>query len=151
MPEPIKYRELQYGSHLPTYNIFSHPVTSAKHVSNQIRDGVQLLVTALFSPKTLAVSRTAPAPTTQLLLAKPLPKPKPLTKWEKFTRTKGIQSRRRDRKVRAKRARRGSRAGDGRAGIRPRTRSGCAKSPSMPVCLLHISPPSLLFFRKGGW
>jgi regulator of ribosome biosynthesis len=31
--------------------------------------------------------------------AKPLPKPKPPTKWERFARAKGIQSRRRDRKA----------------------------------------------------
>ena len=67
------------------------------------RDGVQLLVAALFS---LPIQSSPegplgklPAPTTQLPRAKPLPKPKPPTKWEKFARAKGIQSRRHDRKV----------------------------------------------------
>jgi hypothetical protein len=35
----------------------------------------------------------------QLPRAKPLPKPKPPTKWERFARAKGIHSQRRDRKV----------------------------------------------------
>jgi len=67
------------------------------------RDGVQLLVAALFSLPTLSSPEgplaQLPAPTTQLPRAKPLPKPKPLTKWEKFARAKGIRSQRRDRKV----------------------------------------------------
>ncbi|KAI6097580.1 ribosome biogenesis regulatory protein-domain-containing protein, partial [Pisolithus sp. B1] len=40
-----------------------------------------------------------PPPTTQLPRAKPLPKPKPPTKWERFAAAKGIQKKRRDRKV----------------------------------------------------
>ncbi|KAI0258491.1 ribosome biogenesis regulatory protein-domain-containing protein [Gloeopeniophorella convolvens] len=67
------------------------------------RDGVQLLLAALFSLPTLASPdgplAQLPAPTTQLPRAKPLPKPKPPTKWEKFARAKGIQAQRRERKV----------------------------------------------------
>ena len=67
------------------------------------RDGAQLLVSALFSLPTLSSPEgplaQLPAPTTQLPRAKPLPKPKPPTKWERFARAKGIQSRRRDRKT----------------------------------------------------
>ncbi|KAI0774522.1 RRS1-domain-containing protein [Fomes fomentarius] len=40
-----------------------------------------------------------PPPTTQLPRAKPLPKPKPPTKWEQFAKAKGIQKKRRDKKV----------------------------------------------------
>ena len=40
-----------------------------------------------------------PPPTTHLPRAKPLPKPKPPTKWERFAATKGIQKKRKDRKV----------------------------------------------------
>lgn len=40
-----------------------------------------------------------PAPTTQLPRAKPLPKPKPPTKWERFAAAKGIQKTVREKKV----------------------------------------------------
>ncbi|KAH9983555.1 ribosome biogenesis regulatory protein-domain-containing protein [Russula compacta] len=67
------------------------------------RDGVQLLLAALFSLPTLSSPEgplaQLPAPTTQLPRAKRLPKPKLPTKWEKFARAKGISSQRRDRKV----------------------------------------------------
>jgi regulator of ribosome biosynthesis len=67
------------------------------------RDGVQLLVSALFSLPTLSSPEgplaQLPAPTTPLPRAKPLPKPKPPTKWERFARAKGISSQRRDKKV----------------------------------------------------
>ena len=64
---------------------------------------MQLLLAALFSLPALSSPEgplaQLPAPTTQLPRAKPLPKPKPPTKWEKFARAKGISSQRRDRKV----------------------------------------------------
>lgn len=67
------------------------------------RDGVQLLIASLFSLPIVSSPEgplgQLPTPTTQLPRAKPLPKPKPPTKWEKFARAKGIQSRRRDKKV----------------------------------------------------
>lgn len=67
------------------------------------RDGVQLLVSALFSLPALSSPEgplaQLPAPTTQLPRAKPLPKPKPPTKWERFARAKGISSLRRERKA----------------------------------------------------
>ena len=40
-----------------------------------------------------------PAPTTTLPRAKPLPKPKPPTKWERFAAAKGIQKKRKEKKV----------------------------------------------------
>lgn len=40
-----------------------------------------------------------PPPAFQLPRAKPLPKPKPPTKWERFAAAKGIQHKKRDRKV----------------------------------------------------
>ena len=40
-----------------------------------------------------------PVPTTHLPRARPLPKPKPLTKWERFAQEKGIQHKKRDKKV----------------------------------------------------
>ncbi|KAI0273897.1 RRS1-domain-containing protein [Russula aff. rugulosa BPL654] len=73
------------------------------YLQENARDGVQLLIASLFSLPTVSSPEgplgQLPTPTTQLPRAKPLPKPKPPTKWEKFARAKGIQSQRRDRKV----------------------------------------------------
>jgi regulator of ribosome biosynthesis len=38
-----------------------------------------------------------PEPTTQLPRAKPIPKEKPMTRWEKFAKSKGIQKKKQDR------------------------------------------------------
>ena len=92
----------------PLYNLLSDQHFTPSHereayLQANARDGVQLLVAALFSLPTQSSPEgplgQLPAPTTQLPRAKPLPKPKPPTKWEKFARAKGIQSRRHDRKV----------------------------------------------------
>ncbi|KZT71506.1 RRS1-domain-containing protein [Daedalea quercina L-15889] len=67
------------------------------------RDGVQTLVSALFSLPTTSSAdgplAQLPPPITQLPRAKPLPKPKPPTKWEQFAKAKGIQKKRKDKKV----------------------------------------------------
>ncbi|KAI0060850.1 RRS1-domain-containing protein [Artomyces pyxidatus] len=67
------------------------------------RDGIQALLTSLFSLPTKSSPdgplAQLPPPTTQLPRAKPLPKPKPPTKWEQFARAKGIQQTKRDKKV----------------------------------------------------
>lgn len=67
------------------------------------RDGIQALVAALYElPTESSIDGPVtklPPPTTQLPRAKPLPKPKPPTKWERFAAAKGIQKKRRDRKV----------------------------------------------------
>lgn len=67
------------------------------------RDGVQALLTSLFQLPSQASSdgplALLPPPITQLPRSKPLPKPKPLTKWEKFAAAKGIQKRRKDKKI----------------------------------------------------
>lgn len=67
------------------------------------RDGVQMLVASLFSLPTTSSEdgpvAQLPPPTTQLPRAKPLPKPKPPTKWEKFAKAKGIQHKRREKRV----------------------------------------------------
>ncbi|KAF8497553.1 ribosome biogenesis regulatory protein-domain-containing protein [Russula emetica] len=73
------------------------------YLQENARDGVQLLIASPFSLPAVSSPEgplgQLPTPTTQLPRAKPLPKPKPPTKWEKFARAKGIQSQRRDRKV----------------------------------------------------
>jgi regulator of ribosome biosynthesis len=67
------------------------------------RDGTQTLLATLFSLPTLPSPdgplAQLPPPTTHLPRAKPLPKPKPPTKWERFAAAKGIQHKQRDRKV----------------------------------------------------
>ncbi|KAI0290081.1 RRS1-domain-containing protein [Multifurca ochricompacta] len=73
------------------------------YLQSTARDSVQLLLSSLFSLPTLSSPEgpfaQLPTPTTQLPRAKPLPKPKPLTKWERFARAKGIHSQKRDKKV----------------------------------------------------
>ncbi|KAI0312590.1 RRS1-domain-containing protein [Amylostereum chailletii] len=67
------------------------------------RDGIQVLLASLFTLPTQSSPdgplAKLPPPTTQLPRAKPLPKPKPPTKWEKFARAKGIQQTKREKKV----------------------------------------------------
>ncbi|TFK25954.1 RRS1-domain-containing protein [Coprinopsis marcescibilis] len=73
-----------------------------EHLQTLARDGVQELIGKLFS---LPTSSSADGPQAQLPLqeyqlprAKPLPKPKAPTKWERFAAAKGIQHKKRDRK-----------------------------------------------------
>ncbi|KAH9066643.1 ribosome biogenesis regulatory protein-domain-containing protein [Lactarius vividus] len=73
------------------------------YLQSTARDGIQHLLAALFSLPTLPSPEgplaQLPHPTTQLPRAKPLPKPKPPTKWQRFARAKGISSQRRDKKI----------------------------------------------------
>ncbi|KAH9036361.1 ribosome biogenesis regulatory protein-domain-containing protein [Lactarius pseudohatsudake] len=73
------------------------------YLQSTARDGIQHLLAALFSLPTLPSPEgplaQLPPPTTQLPRAKPLPKPKPPTKWQRFARAKGISSQRRDKKI----------------------------------------------------
>ncbi|OJT05386.1 Ribosome biogenesis regulatory protein -like protein [Trametes pubescens] len=67
------------------------------------RDGVQTLIASLFSLPTISSAdgplAQLPSPTTLLPRAKPLPKPKPPTKWEQFAKAKGIQKTRKEKKI----------------------------------------------------
>lgn len=67
------------------------------YLKAQSRDGVQLLVNSIFNrPTTVSddgILASLPIePITLLPREKPLPKPKPPTKWEKFAKEKGIVS-----------------------------------------------------------
>ena len=78
-------------------------VDREEYLMSTARDGAQALIAALFSLPTTSSPdgplAQLPPPTTQLPRAKPLPKPKPPTKWEQFAKAKGIQKTRRDKKV----------------------------------------------------
>lgn len=73
------------------------------HLQSLAADGAQTLLTQLFSlpTKTTPEGPVAqlPPPTTLLPRSKPLPKPKPPTKWEAFASAKGIQKVRKEMKV----------------------------------------------------
>ncbi|KAI5119603.1 hypothetical protein M0805_005773 [Coniferiporia weirii] len=72
------------------------------HLESNARAGAQVLLSALLQCPT----RPSPdgpltllsPPTTQLPRTKPVPAPRPPTKWEQFARAKGIQKHRKDRK-----------------------------------------------------
>ena len=74
-----------------------------EHLLSLARDGAQALFAALFSLPTSSSPdgplANLPPPKTQLPRAKALPKPKPPTKWEQFANAKGIQHKKRDKKV----------------------------------------------------
>ncbi|KAJ7461463.1 ribosome biogenesis regulatory protein-domain-containing protein, partial [Mycena latifolia] len=72
------------------------------HLQALARDGTQALFAALFALPTQRSDdgplAQLPPPTTSLPRAKPLPKPKPPTKWEQFAAAKGIQHKKRDKR-----------------------------------------------------
>lgn len=83
------------------------PVELAKnqsqYISALVRDGVQVLFNAIWNLPTKvvdeAVVATLPPPTLHLPREKPVPKPKPLTRWQKFALKKGITHKKKDRKT----------------------------------------------------
>ncbi|WEW60040.1 Rhodanese- sulfurtransferase [Emydomyces testavorans] len=77
-------------------NALNDPTTLNTALKSTARDGAQCLLNQLLtacpitSSSTDGVLLTLPAPTTPLPRFKPLPTPKPPTKWELFARKKGI-------------------------------------------------------------
>ena len=63
------------------------------------RDGIQLLLGTLYQPSPRAKAPSPNSQTRRLPRTKPLPKPKPPTKLERFAPAKGIQSHRHDKKI----------------------------------------------------
>ncbi|KAH7887347.1 ribosome biogenesis regulatory protein-domain-containing protein [Phlebopus sp. FC_14] len=88
-PNPID--EESYSSNLEDY------------LQSTARDGIQALIASLYAlptqPSPDGPLAQLPPPTTQLPRSKPLPKPKPPTKWERFAAAKGIQKQKREKKV----------------------------------------------------
>ncbi|KAF7363774.1 Ribosome biogenesis regulatory protein [Mycena sanguinolenta] len=80
----------------------SYSANLEDHLQALARDGVQSLITSLFALPTQRSEdgplAQLPVPTTALPRSKPLPKPKPPTKWEKFAAAKGIQHKKRDKR-----------------------------------------------------
>ncbi|KAF8735446.1 hypothetical protein AX14_002031 [Amanita brunnescens Koide BX004] len=74
-----------------------------EHLQLLARDGTQALINALYALPTTSSPdgplAQLPPPVYQLPRAKPLPKPKPPTKWERFAKAKGIQNKRKEKKV----------------------------------------------------
>ncbi|KDQ64439.1 hypothetical protein JAAARDRAFT_166673 [Jaapia argillacea MUCL 33604] len=81
----------------------SYDADREDYLLSTARDGIQALISTLFSlPSTHTQDgplTSLPPPNTPLPRAKPLPKPKPPTKWEQFASAKGIQKKRKERKV----------------------------------------------------
>ncbi|KAF9586625.1 Rhodanese- sulfurtransferase [Lunasporangiospora selenospora] len=69
----------------------------------ELKDNAQLLLNEIFQLPTVSddngIMAMLPTPTTQLPREKPLPKPKPETRWEKFAKAKGIVKRKKERMV----------------------------------------------------
>ncbi|KAF9898028.1 Rhodanese- sulfurtransferase, partial [Lobosporangium transversale] len=74
-----------------------------EYLQSLSRDNAQLLFNEIFQLPTISddngVMAMLPTPTTLLPREKPLPKPKPETRWEKFAKAKGIVKRKKERMV----------------------------------------------------
>ncbi|KAF9130582.1 Rhodanese- sulfurtransferase [Mortierella sp. 14UC] len=74
-----------------------------EYLQSLSRDNAQLLFNEIFQLPTISddngVMAMLPVPTTLLPREKPLPKPKPETRWEKFAKAKGIVNRKKERMV----------------------------------------------------
>ncbi|KAF3681410.1 Ribosome biogenesis regulatory protein -like protein [Capsicum annuum] len=101
--------ELDVGNLMASYphhNFASPPSSREELVKECLQEGtklVQAIADALFNlPSTESPDGPLvqlPQPTTRLPREKPLPKPKPPTKWELFAKKKGIQKRKKDKVV----------------------------------------------------
>lgn len=74
-----------------------------QYILDLTRDNVQLLVNEIWELPTERVEESVvaklPKPTTILPRSKKCPVPKPLTKWEKFAKEKGIKKVKKDKKL----------------------------------------------------
>lgn len=101
--------ELDVGNLMASYphhNFASPPSSREELVKECLQEGtklVQAIADALFNlPSTESPDGPLvqlPQPTTRLPREKPLPRPKPPTKWEVFAKKKGIQKRKKDKVV----------------------------------------------------
>lgn len=81
----------------------SHQVRTEELLKTVAEEGVKQLVTSIFELPTepAEVGRMArlPAPTIEIPREKPVPEPKPLTRWEQYAKERGIKNTKRDRMV----------------------------------------------------
>lgn len=107
-PNPIDHESYTYVLLFTNMNYMSlSSLVLSEHLEDYLqstaRDGIQALIAALYTlpihPSPDGPLAQLPPPTTALPRAKPLPKPKAPTKWERFAASKGIQKKRRERKV----------------------------------------------------
>lgn len=70
------------------------------YLQSLTRDNTQLLLNKVWELPTERIEEAIvvrlPAPVTILPRAKPVPKPKPLTKWQEFAKAKGIDKKKKD-------------------------------------------------------
>ncbi|EGS19102.1 putative ribosome biogenesis protein [Thermochaetoides thermophila DSM 1495] len=72
-----------------------------QHLASVARDGAQVLINQLLTTTTITATKdgvllTLPPPTTPLPREKPVPQPKPETKWQAFARRRGIKPKTRE-------------------------------------------------------
>ncbi|CAG8521300.1 6115_t:CDS:2 [Diversispora eburnea] len=77
--------------------------TADEYLKEYTRDGTQLLINQIFqsslNSSESGIAVTLPDPITAIPREKPIPKPKPLTRWEKFAKAKGIHHRKKDKLI----------------------------------------------------
>merc|ERR1711892_125497 len=89
--------ELDLGNMLAidTNQLDKEQVTTSSYLASLARDNTQLLVNSIWQLETQrvedAVIAKFPPPTYKLPREKPAPKPKAMTKWEKYAKDKGIE------------------------------------------------------------
>jgi regulator of ribosome biosynthesis len=105
---PIDGDTYAYRKNSPSFSTaslleLSFRLDTEEYLIKNAQDGVQSLLVALFALPTQSSLdgplAQLPPPITPLPRTKPLPKPKAPTKWERFAAAKGIQKKRRDKKV----------------------------------------------------
>ncbi|KAI9136980.1 ribosome biogenesis regulatory protein-domain-containing protein [Paraphysoderma sedebokerense] len=104
-----------------------------EYLLESTREGAQLLLNELFNLPTsvdpdVGVMVELPEPNRILPREKPLPKPKPPTKWERFAKEKGIQKRKKTRMV----------FDDAAGEYRPRWGYGSAQNDSMKNWVIEV-------------
>ncbi|KAL7642537.1 UNVERIFIED_CONTAM: hypothetical protein RMT77_007098 [Armadillidium vulgare] len=101
--------ELDLGNLLVTDNNeidkgkFSDENEVEEYLKSLARDGVQSIINAVYELPTDTIDNNIyaliPKPTTRLPREKPVPKPKPLTKWEQYAKEKGIKKTKKPTKI----------------------------------------------------
>merc|ERR1711872_1125650 len=93
-PLPLEL-DLENMLAIDTNELDKEHVTDASYLLSLARDNTQLLINSIWQLETErvedAVIAKFPPPTYKLPREKPVPKPKAMTKWEKYAKEKGIE------------------------------------------------------------